>query len=40
MNMDDYLSSVYYDLKRSGGLGGVDRLYQDVKKDGKFDMQQ
>ena len=34
--MDDYLSSVYYDPKRSGGLGGVDRLYKDVKKEGKF----
>ena len=34
--MDDYLSSVYYDPKRSGGFGGVDRLYQDVKKEGKF----
>ncbi len=34
--MDDYLSSIYYDPKRSGGFGGVDRLYKDVKKDGKF----
>ncbi len=34
--MDDYLSSLYYDPKRSGGFGGVDRLYKDVKKDGKF----
>ena len=30
--MDDYLASVYYDPKRSGGFGGVDRLYKDVKK--------
>ena len=36
--MDDYLSSVYYDPKRSGGLGGVDRLYDDVKKEGKLDI--
>ena len=36
--MDDYLSRVYYDSKRSGGLGGVDRLYDDVKKEGKFDV--
>ena len=35
LNMDDYLASVYYDLKRSGGFGGVDRLYKDVKKEGK-----
>ena len=34
--MDEYLSSVYYDPKRSGGLCGVDRLYDDVKKEGKF----
>ena len=34
--MNEYLSSVYYDPKRSGGFGGVDRLYDDVKKEGKF----
>ena len=34
--MDEYLSSVYYDSKRSGGFGGVDRLYDDVKKEGKY----
>ncbi|XP_028397219.1 uncharacterized protein LOC114521028 [Dendronephthya gigantea] len=34
--MNEYLSSVYYDPKRSGGFGGVDRLYKDVKKEGKF----
>ena len=36
--MDDYLASVYYDAKRSGGFGGVDRLYKDVKKEGKFNI--
>ena len=36
--MDTYLSSVYYNPKRSGGFGGVERLYSDVKKDGKFDI--
>ena len=36
--MDDYLASVYYDAKQSGGFGGVDRLYKDVKKEGKFDI--
>ena len=36
--MDGYLSSVYDDPKRSGGLGGVDRLYEDDKKEGKFDI--
>ncbi len=30
--MDTYLSSVYYNPKRSGGFGGVERLYNDVKK--------
>ena len=35
--MDEYLSSVYYDSKRSRGFGGVDRLYKDVK-EGKFDI--
>ena len=34
--MDDYLSSVYYDPKRPGGFGGAERLYKDVKKEGKF----
>ena len=38
LNLDDYLASVYYDLKRSGGFGGVDRLYKDVKKEGKFNI--
>jgi transposase InsO family protein len=27
---------VYYDPKISGGIGGVDRLYDDVKKEGNF----
>ena len=38
VTMDDYLTSVYYDSKRSGGLGGVDRLYDDVKKERKFNV--
>ena len=33
LNMDDYLASIYYDPKRSGGFGGVDRLYKDVCKN-------
>ena len=36
--MDEYLTQVYYNPKRSGGLGGVERLYRDVKKDGKYDI--
>ena len=31
-----YLSSVYYNTKRSGGYGGVNHLYDEVKKEGKF----
>ena len=38
LNMDDYLTSVYYDPKRSRGFGGVDRLYKGVKKEGKFNI--
>jgi hypothetical protein len=34
--MDDYLSSIYYNLKRSGGFGGVEHLYKDVRKEVKF----
>ena len=34
--MDDYLSSVYYDPKRPGGFGGGERLYEDVKEEGRF----
>ena len=33
---NDYLSSVYYDPKRPGGFGGAERLYKDVKKEGRF----
>ncbi|XP_028404004.1 uncharacterized protein LOC114526613 [Dendronephthya gigantea] len=36
LNMNEYLSSVYYDPKRPGGFGGVNRLYDDVKNAGKF----
>ena len=34
--MDEYLAQVYYNPKRSGALGGVERLYRDVKKNGKY----
>ena len=36
--MDEYLAQVYYNPKRAGALGGVERLYRDVKKDGKYDI--
>ena len=36
--MDEYLTQLYYNPKRSGALGGVERLYRDVKKDGKYDI--
>ena len=29
--IDKYLSSVYFDPKRSRGFGSVERLYRDVK---------
>ena len=38
LNMDHYLASVYYEPKRSGGFGGVDRLYKYVQKEGKFNI--
>ena len=38
MKMNEYLSTGYYDPKRSGGIGGVERLHADVKKDEKFDL--
>ena len=34
--MNEYLTKVYYDPKRSGGFGGVNRLYADVKKGGEI----
>ena len=40
MNVNEYLSKVYYEPKRSGGFGEVERLHADVKKDGKFDIKE
>ncbi|CAB3994981.1 uncharacterized transposon-derived [Paramuricea clavata] len=37
--VDDYKTlpyGVYYDPKRPGGFGGAERLYEDVKKEGRF----
>ena len=34
--MNDYLAKIYYNPKRSGGFGGVERLYNDVKKEGEY----
>ena len=34
--IDKYLSSVYFDPKRSGGFAGVERLYRDVKEEGMY----
>ena len=36
--MDEYLTQLYYNPKRAGSLGGVERLYRDVKKEGKYDI--
>jgi hypothetical protein len=27
---------MYYDPKRPGGFGGAERLYEDVRKEGRF----
>ena len=35
--MDDYLAKVYYEPKRSGGFGGVNRG-MTLKKEGKFNI--
>ena len=35
---EKYLSDLYYDTSGSGGLGGVERLYRRVKREGKFPM--
>ena len=35
---DKYLTEIYYNPKRTGGFGGFERLYQNVKKDGKYDI--
>ena len=37
-NTDKYLSSMYFDSKRSGSYGGVERLYNDVKTEGINDI--
>ena len=37
-DMLTHLTNVYYDPRRSGGLGGVERLYNDIKKEGKYDV--
>ena len=34
--IDEYLSGVYFNPKRPGGFGGIQRLFQDVKDEGKF----
>ena len=36
--MDEYLTQLYYNPKRPGSFGGVERLYRDVKKEGKYDI--
>ena len=34
--VDEYLTSVYYDPKRSGSFGGAESLFRDVKEEGKL----
>ena len=35
-SVDSYVSSVHYNTKRSRGNSGVNHLYKDLKKEGKF----
>ena len=37
-DIDKYLASVYFDPKRSGSYGCVERLYNDVKTEGLHDI--
>lgn len=36
MDIDEYLTSVYFDPKRSGSFGGAEALYRDVKNENKL----
>ena len=35
---NEYLTQIYYNPKRTRGFGGLERLYRNVKKDGKYDI--
>ncbi|XP_072017156.1 SCAN domain-containing protein 3-like [Amphiura filiformis] len=37
-DVDDYLKSLYYDVSGPGSLGGIERLYRKVKREGKFQL--
>ncbi|CAG2237723.1 unnamed protein product [Mytilus edulis] len=36
MTYEDYLQSIYYNPEHPGSLGGVEKLYRAVRKEGKF----
>ena len=36
MTYEEYLKSIYYDPKHPGSFRGVEKLYQAVKRDGKY----
>ena len=36
--MDDYLKNIYFDPMHEAGFGGIEKLYQFVKKDAVFDL--
>lgn len=36
MTYEDYLQSIYYNPEHLGSLGGVEKLYRAVRKEGKF----
>ena len=33
---ENYLKSIYYNLKHAGAYGGIDKLFRAVRKEGKF----
>ena len=35
-NWEKYLKSIYFDPSHPGSLGGPDRLYKLVKKEGRY----
>ena len=37
-DIDQYLSSIYFNPKHPGSYGGVDRLFNEVRKEGEYDL--
>ena len=36
MTYENYLHSVYYDTEHPGSFGGLEKLYQAVRREGKY----